>query len=74
MTSLKECAEILGLSVWTMRAWVQNGKIATHKIGSRRLIARSEINRIIEESRVPARAGNKEAQDKNQSLATTVRS
>jgi hypothetical protein len=37
----------LGVSVWTLRAWVQHGKVKSNKL---------EIRRLIEASTVPARA------------------
>lgn len=50
-----QAADRLGLSHWTLRLWVQHGKIASHKLGGRRLIPISEIERLIAESRIPAR-------------------
>lgn len=55
LAQIPEAASRLGLSVWTLRAWIQDGKIASNKLGGRRLIPVSEIERLIEESRVPAR-------------------
>jgi excisionase family DNA binding protein len=49
-------AERLGISNWTLRWWIQRGQVASHKLFGRRLIAESEIRRLIEQSRVPARA------------------
>lgn len=57
LMSLGEGAARLGISIWTLRAWVQAGKIGSNKLGGKRLIAESEIQRLITESRVPARAG-----------------
>ena len=56
LTGLEAAATRLGISVWTLRAWVQQGKIASNKLGGRRLIAESEIQRLITQSHVPARA------------------
>lgn len=56
LTPLPDAADRLGLSVWTLRDWIQNGKIASNKLGRRRLIPVSEIERLIKESHVPARA------------------
>lgn len=52
---LKEGAAFLGVSVETLRQWVQRGLVESHKLWGRRLISEDEIIRIIEESKVPAR-------------------
>ena len=52
---LPEGARRLGVSIWTLRDWIANGKITSHKLGGRRLIPVSEIERLIEKSRQPAR-------------------
>jgi excisionase family DNA binding protein len=49
-------AERLGVPERTLRWWVQIGQVASHRLFGRRLIAESEIARLIEQSRVPARA------------------
>lgn len=57
LAQIPEAANRLGVSVWTLRAWIQAGTITSNKLGGRRLIPVSEIERLIEQSRVPARAG-----------------
>ena len=56
LKTFEHAAERLDLSHWTLRKWAQFGKITTHKIGGRRLVPVSEIDRLIAESKVPARA------------------
>lgn len=48
-----EAADELGLSHWTLRAWAYSGRISSNKLGSRLMIPRSEIDRIIAESERP---------------------
>lgn len=48
--SIETTAELLAVSPWTIRKWVTERKIASCKIGSRRVIPASEINRVINES------------------------
>lgn len=48
--SIEKAAEMLALSPWTLRKWISERKIASCKIGSRRVIPGFEINRIIRES------------------------
>lgn len=48
--SIEAAAELLSISAWTVRKWITDGKIKSCKLGSRRVIPRSEIRRIIENS------------------------
>ena len=50
--SLEQAAELLTLSVWTLRKWITKKRIVSCKLGSRRVIPASEITRILQESRV----------------------
>jgi excisionase family DNA binding protein len=52
---IADAAEALGTSLSTVRWWVQIGKIGSNKPGRQRLIPVSEVNRIIRETRTPAR-------------------
>lgn len=56
LVNLETAAEWLGgLSVWTLRKWIQEGKIRdTCLIGSRRMIPISEVERLIQEGRAAA--------------------
>jgi excisionase family DNA binding protein len=51
LKSIEQAAETLGLSPWTIRRYVQDGKIRPVRIGRRVLIETSEIERVIEEGR-----------------------
>lgn len=53
---IAEAAVFLGVSPNTLRAWVQEGKIESHKLFGRRLISEEEILRLREISRIPARS------------------
>lgn len=53
LISIDKAADILGLSPWTIRAWITQGKITSAKLGARRLIPQSELDRLISESLVP---------------------
>jgi excisionase family DNA binding protein len=54
LLSVDEAAETLGLSSWTIRAWIGSGRIGSTKLGSRRLIPSSEVTRLITEGTTPA--------------------
>jgi len=54
LLSLEVAAERLGVSVWTIRAWARDNRINTVKLGSRRLISESEVDRLVRNG-LPAR-------------------
>lgn len=54
LLSIEAAADLLAASPWTIRKWIQEGKISSNKIGARRLVPLSEVQRIISESAVPA--------------------
>jgi excisionase family DNA binding protein len=50
LVSIKDAAAILAISPWTVRAWITQGRISSAKLGARRLIPESEINRLLTET------------------------
>jgi len=48
---INEAARVIGLSPWTIRKYIANGKIAAIRIGRRVLIEPSELLRLIEDAR-----------------------
>jgi excisionase family DNA binding protein len=48
---LKEAADAVGLSHWTLRQYVKQGKIHAIKLGRRVLIEPEELQRLIEQGR-----------------------
>lgn len=52
--SVKDFARVLGVSVWTARAWAYSGRVASHKLGSRLMIPATEVDRILAETLRPA--------------------
>lgn len=49
---LRQAAEAVGLSHWTLRAYVRQGKIRAVKIGRRVLIEPGELQRLVEQGRI----------------------
>ena len=49
LNDLETTAQRLAVSIWTVRRWVQTGQLASVKLGARRLIAESEVQRAITE-------------------------
>jgi excisionase family DNA binding protein len=39
-----------GISAWTLRGWLSQGKIKKTKVGRRTMIAESELDRFVRES------------------------
>jgi excisionase family DNA binding protein len=56
LVPIPEAARRLGVSPWTIRCWVQHGKIASHKLYGKRQIPLSEVERLIASTRVQARS------------------
>jgi excisionase family DNA binding protein len=54
LLSVDHVAEVLSVSPWTIRAWIQSGRLGSAKLGSRRLIPQSEIDRLIQKASTPA--------------------
>ena len=46
---LDSVAERLNVSIWTVRRWVQTGGLSSLKLGARRLITESEVQRAMAE-------------------------
>lgn len=44
--SLVQAAQLLSVSIWTVRKWVSDKRIKSIKLGGRRMIPKSEIQRI----------------------------
>ena len=47
LLSVEKAAEVLSISPWTVRAWIAKGRLGSTKLGSRRLIPQSEIEKLI---------------------------
>ncbi len=46
---LDKVAQRFDVSIWTIRKWCQEGRLASITLGARRLIAESEVKRAIAE-------------------------
>jgi excisionase family DNA binding protein len=49
--SVKEAGTALGLSPWTIRRYITDGKLRTVRLGRRVLVEPSECLRLVEEGR-----------------------
>jgi excisionase family DNA binding protein len=56
LQSFAEAAVILGVKDVTLRTWARREQISSVRLGRRRLISENEIQRLIAENTVPARA------------------
>ena len=52
LLTVKEAAERLGLVEGTLRIWISRGRVTYHKIGRAVRIPRSEVDRLLAESRM----------------------
>lgn len=58
--NVKEAGTALGLSPWTIRRYIVDGKIRTVRLGRRVLIEPSECRRLVEEGRGISANGGEE--------------
>lgn len=54
LINMREAAALLGLHQVTLRTWIRQGKLASHKLGRAVRVDQSDIDRILEESYRPA--------------------
>lgn len=59
LLSIEAAADLLASSPWTVRRWIQDGKIRSNKLGARRLVPLSEVRRLIAETAVPTVASGR---------------
>lgn len=51
---LREAAGSVGLSVWTLRSWIRQGKLRSVRLGRRVMIEPAELQRLVEAGRKAA--------------------
>jgi len=61
LLTVKDAAERTGYKEATWRAWILQRKVPFHRMGRSIRIAQSDLIRMIEESRVPARESRQAA-------------
>jgi excisionase family DNA binding protein len=49
---IKDAARAVGISPWTMRSFIRQGKIRAVRIGRRVLVEPAELKRLIEQGRI----------------------
>jgi len=68
LLSVTEAAKRLGgISVWTVHAWLSQGRLQRTKVGRRTMIRESELQRVIrdgEKSQSPKRRSRERSEDK----------
>jgi excisionase family DNA binding protein len=53
LKNIDEAAGLLGISPWTVRAWIRIGKLRPVRLGRRVLLSESELERLVAESQEP---------------------
>jgi len=51
LKSVEEAAELLGISPWTVRAYIRDGRLRPVRFGRRVLVEETELERFIASSR-----------------------
>ena len=57
LVNVREAAARLGVSVFTLRAWLRQRRLPHVKLGRRVLVSEDAIRRFVEMNTVPAREG-----------------
>ena len=62
LKSVEQAAGLLGISRWTVRAYIRDGRLKPVRLGRRVLLAEDELERLIEQGKEPndTTCGNKE--------------
>jgi excisionase family DNA binding protein len=53
---LREAAGSVGLSVWTLRAWIRQGRLAAVRLGRRVMVEPAELKRLVAQGRSSSEA------------------
>lgn len=53
MIGVAPAAEVLGISVWTLRTWCYRGSCSSFKIGGRLMLEEAEVERIMSDAERP---------------------
>jgi excisionase family DNA binding protein len=59
MYSVPEAAEVLGISTWTIYAYLSSGKLQRSKIGSRTVVRESSLAKLVEDGGKSRRPGKR---------------
>jgi excisionase family DNA binding protein len=60
LCGVEDAARLLGISPWTVRARIHEGKLHPVRLGRRVLLEQAEIRRFVEEARRVKEPGQKE--------------
>jgi excisionase family DNA binding protein len=53
LKNVEEAARLLGISRWTVRSYIREGKLKPVRLGRRVLLAEDELERLVSESQEP---------------------
>lgn len=58
-----------GISEWTVRAWLSQGRLRRTKVGRRTMLKKDELNKVVREERIcPAAKGRRVDQQAQREL------
>ncbi len=64
MLSVREAAEVLGVSQKTVYRWIKEGRVPSHRLGGQHFLERSEVNNlVIRDGLAPLPSTTQEAED-----------
>lgn len=56
LKSVEEAAGLLGISKWSVRSWIREGKLKAVRLGRRVLVEEAELEQFVARSRVVTKA------------------
>jgi excisionase family DNA binding protein len=68
LKSVEEAAGLLGISPWTIRGYIRDGKLKPVRLGRRVLLAEDELERLVAQSQGPKQAHAERAEMPREAL------
>lgn len=59
MLTVRQVAERLQLAEWTVRRYLREGRIASHRLGTRRRVSEADLGAFLKRQREPSKKAKK---------------
>ncbi len=68
LLNIQEAGDLLGISPWTVRSYIADGKLAVVRIGRRILLEEEELQRLIDKCKSSVTKTKSEVEKENQNV------